>query len=155
MDGRDPRPAQDQGGAGAVSSEPAGGPHPNLRAALIAALDERAPRVDRDRIAACFDFAARAHGDQKRESGGPYLAHVVAVCQILLELLDTRFDTPLACAALLHDVVEDTPVSIEEVEKRFGREVAGQGVGGAPAARPPPSRPAGAGGRGGRPTQAL
>ena len=44
--------------------------HPELRAALIAALDERAPKVDRDRVAACFDFADRAHGEQLRESGG-------------------------------------------------------------------------------------
>src|SRR5436309_7359827 len=124
MDGRDPRPAQDQGGAGAVSSEPAGGPHPNLRAALIAALDERAPRVDRDRIAACFDFAARAHGDQKRESGLPYISHAVEVCRILLDLLEARLDTTLACAALLHDVAEDTQCSAEDIEKRFGREVA-------------------------------
>src|SRR3989442_15536682 len=118
MDGRDPRPAQDQGGAGAVSSEPAGGPHPNLRAAVIAALDERAPRVDRDRVAACFDFAARAHGEQRRESGERFVSHVVAVCQILLDLLDTRLDTPLACAALLHDVVEDTDITPEDIEKR-------------------------------------
>src|SRR2546428_12451782 len=116
MDGRDPRPAQDQGGAGAVSSEPAGGPHPNLRAALIAALDERAPRVDRDRVAACFDFAARAHGDQRRESGEPFVSHVVAVCLVLLDLLESRLDTPLACAALLHDTVEDTELTVEDLE---------------------------------------
>jgi GTP pyrophosphokinase len=98
--------------------------HPELRAALIAELEERAPRVDVDRIGACFDFAAAAHGPQMRESGEPYVSHVVEVCRILLDLLDTRLDTPLACAGLLHDVVEDTPVTLEEVEKRFGREVA-------------------------------
>jgi GTP pyrophosphokinase len=98
--------------------------HPELRAALIAELEERAPRVDVDRIGACFDFAAAAHGPQQRESGEPYVSHVVEVCRILLDLLDTRLDTPLACAGLLHDVVEDTPVTLEEVEKRFGREVA-------------------------------
>jgi GTP pyrophosphokinase len=98
--------------------------HPELRAALIAELEERAPRVDADRIGACFDFVAAAHGPQQRESGEPYVSHVVEVCRILLDLLDTRLDTPLACAGLLHDVVEDTPVTLEEVEKRFGREVA-------------------------------
>jgi len=98
--------------------------HPELRAALIAELEERAPRVEVDRIGACFDFAAAAHGPQQRESGEPYVSHVVEVCRILLDLLDTRLDTPLACAGLLHDVVEDTPVTLEEVEKRFGREVA-------------------------------
>jgi GTP pyrophosphokinase len=108
-----------------VSGEPSGTAHPHLRAALLATLDERAPRVDRDRVAACFDFAARAHGDQRRESGEPFVSHVVAVCRILLDLLESRFDTPLACAALLHDVVEDTEITVEDLEKRFGREVAG------------------------------
>ncbi len=96
-----------------------------LRAALIAALDEKAPRVDRDRVAACFDFAAQAHGAQRRASGEPYISHPVAVCRILVDLLEARLDTTVACAALLHDVVEDTGVTLEEVEKRFGREVRG------------------------------
>jgi GTP pyrophosphokinase len=96
-----------------------------LRAALLAALDEKAPRVDRDRVAACFDFAAQAHGAQRRASGQAYISHPVAACRILLELLESRLDTTLACAALLHDVVEDTGTPIAEVEKRFGREVRG------------------------------
>jgi len=99
--------------------------HPELRAALLAALDERASRVDRDRVAACFDFVAAAHGDQKRESGEPFVTHLVAVTLILVELLENRLDTPLVCGTLLHDVVEDTAVTLDEVEKRFGREVAG------------------------------
>ncbi|HTM57682.1 MAG TPA: bifunctional (p)ppGpp synthetase/guanosine-3',5'-bis(diphosphate) 3'-pyrophosphohydrolase [Candidatus Udaeobacter sp.] len=100
------------------------GAHPELRAALIAALDERAPKIDRDRVAACFDFAAQAHGPQLRESGQPYLTHLIEVCRILLDLLEARLGTTLVCAALLHDVVEDTEVSAEVIEKRFGREVA-------------------------------
>ncbi len=107
-----------------MSELPHEGPHPELRAALIAALDERAPKVDRDRVAACFDFAARAHGEQRRESGEPYVTHVVAVTLLLIDLLETRLDTPLVCATLLHDVVEDTEVTPEVVEKRFGKEVA-------------------------------
>jgi GTP diphosphokinase / guanosine-3',5'-bis(diphosphate) 3'-diphosphatase len=98
--------------------------HPELRAALIAALDERAPRVDRDRAAACFDFVDRAHGAQLRESGQPFVSHVVEVCRILIGLLEARIETPLVCAALLHDVVEDTSITLDEVDKRFGREVA-------------------------------
>jgi len=104
---------------------PQEGPHPELRAALIAALDERAPKVDRDRVAACYDFASRAHGDQRRESGEPFVSHLVAVTLILIDLLESRLDTPLVCGALLHDVVEDTDVTPEDIEKRFGREVAG------------------------------
>ena len=97
--------------------------HPEIRAALLSDLEERAPRVDRDRVAACFDFAAAAHGDQLRESGHPFVAHVAEVCLILLDLLEARLDTTLACSALLHDVVEDTSVAPADVEKRFGREV--------------------------------
>ncbi len=102
-----------------------GGAYPELRAALLAALEGRSPRVDRDRVAACFDFAAAAHGDQRRESGEPFVTHLVAVVQILADLLENRLDAPLACGAVLHDVVEDTPVTLDEIEKRFGREVAG------------------------------
>jgi len=98
--------------------------HPELRAALLAELQERAPRVDADRVGACFDFAAAAHGSQRRESGEPYVTHVVEVCRVLLDLLDLRLDTTIACSALLHDVVEDTSIKLEDVEKRFGREVA-------------------------------
>ncbi len=107
-----------------MTETPAAAGHPELRAALIAALDERAQKVDRDRVAACFDFVDRAHGDQRRESGQPFVTHVVEVCLILLELLEGRLDTPLALGALLHDVVEDTSATLEEVEKRFGHEVA-------------------------------
>ena len=102
----------------------AGRPYPELRAALMSALAEKAPKVDRDRLGACFDFAGAAHGDQRRESGQPYLTHVVEVCRILLDLLEQRLDTTLACAALLHDVVEDTSIGLADVEKQFGREVA-------------------------------
>jgi GTP pyrophosphokinase len=108
-----------------VSSVGPGTEVAELRASLLAALDEKAPRVDRDRVAACFDFAAQAHGAQRRASGQPYISHPVAVCRILLDLLEVRLDTTLACAALLHDVAEDTTTPIAEVEKRFGREVRG------------------------------
>jgi len=103
---------------------PAGRPHPELRAALMSAVAEKAPRVDRDRLGACYDFADLAHGDQRRESGQPFLTHSVEVCGILLDLFESRLDTTLACAAVLHDVVEDTEITIADVEKHFGREVA-------------------------------
>jgi (p)ppGpp synthase/HD superfamily hydrolase len=99
--------------------------HPELRAALLAEFEERAQKVDRDRVAAAFDFADQAHGDQRRESGQPFISHAVEVCRILLDLLETRLDTTLACATLLHDVVEDTAITPADLEKRFGKEVAG------------------------------
>ena len=108
-----------------MSGEAAGTAFPELRAALLAALDERAVKADRDRVAACFDFAAAAHGDQKRVSGEPFVTHLVGVTLILVDLLESRLDTPLVCAALLHDTVEDTGVTLEDLEKRFGREIAG------------------------------
>ena len=90
----------------------------------MSALAEKAPRVDRDRLGACFDYAGHAHGDQRRDSGQPYLTHVVEVCRIVLDLFESRLDTTLACAALLHDVVEDTEVTLADVEKQYGKEVA-------------------------------
>jgi GTP pyrophosphokinase len=98
--------------------------HSELRATLLAALDERSPRVDRGRVAACFDFAAEVHQGQTRDSGEPYVTHCVAVALIVVDLLESLLDTPVVCAALLHDVVEDTPVTPEDIEKRFGKEVA-------------------------------
>ena len=89
---------------------PQEGPHPELRAALIAALDERAPKVDRDRVAACYDFASRAHGDQRRESGEPFVSHLVAVTLILIDLLESRLDTPLVARAVhCHSDVDHGP----------------------------------------------
>jgi GTP pyrophosphokinase len=102
-----------------------GGGHPELRAALLAEMEERSAKVDRDRVAAAFDFADQAHGDQRRESGQPFISHAVETCRILLGLLETRMETALACAALLHDVVEDTTITPSDLEKRFGKEVAG------------------------------
>jgi GTP pyrophosphokinase len=90
----------------------------------MSAIAEKSPKVDRDRLGACFDFAGHAHGDQRRDSGQPYFTHVVEVCRILVDLFEARLDTTLACAALLHDVVEDTEVALPDVEKQFGREVA-------------------------------
>ncbi|HKQ58044.1 MAG TPA: bifunctional (p)ppGpp synthetase/guanosine-3',5'-bis(diphosphate) 3'-pyrophosphohydrolase [Candidatus Eisenbacteria bacterium] len=101
------------------------GGHPELRAALLAEMEERSAKIDRDRVAAAFDFADQAHGDQLRESGQPFISHAVETCRILLGLLETRMETALACAALLHDVVEDTSITPSDLEKRFGKEVAG------------------------------
>ena len=95
-----------------------GSPHPELRAALMSAIAEKSPRVDRDRLGACFDYSGHAHGDQRRDSGQPYFSHVVEVCLILVELFETRLDTTLACAALLHDVVEAMAGATTEGEVR-------------------------------------
>jgi GTP pyrophosphokinase len=91
---------------------------------LLAAIRDRAPRVDRAAVRDAFELARAAHADQRRSSGEPYLTHTIATLDILLDLLESRLDTPIACAALLHDTVEDTTVTLDEIRTRFGDEVA-------------------------------
>lgn len=76
---------------------------------------------DLDKIKAAYDLAAEAHKNQVRSSGEPYITHPVAVANILL---DFCMDTDTIVAALLHDVVEDTDVSLDTIRKRFGEDVA-------------------------------
>ena len=68
-----------------------------------------------------FDFAARCHAGQKRDSGEPYITHPLSVALILTEM---NLDQVALCTALLHDTVEDTTVRIDEIRKVFGNEVA-------------------------------
>jgi len=74
-----------------------------------------------DAIERAYEIAYSAHGDQKRRSGEPYIIHPIAVSKILVEL---GMDTDSVVAALLHDVVEDTDVSLSSLEKTFGKDVA-------------------------------
>ena len=78
-------------------------------------------QYDLSKIITAYEFAAKAHEGQFRSSGQPYIIHPLAVAYILLEL---GMDTDTICAAMLHDVVEDTPVTLDEVKKRFGQDVA-------------------------------
>src|SRR6266511_4304543 len=66
-------------------------------------------------------FAAAAHEGQERASGDPYIAHPLAVALTLAEL---RLDIAALVAAVLHDVPEDTEVSLDEIEREFGAEIA-------------------------------
>ncbi len=68
-----------------------------------------------------YEFGAEAHKGQTRQSGEPYISHPVAVAQ---ELADMRLDPQAIEAAILHDVVEDTPASIADIEDQFGPDVA-------------------------------
>lgn len=67
-----------------------------------------------------YRFALDAHKDQKRRSGAPYIVHPISVAYILVEL---GMDTESIVAALLHDVVEDTPTELDTIEKLFGQDV--------------------------------
>lgn len=74
----------------------------------------------RNKIMAAYEYAKKAHGDQKRESGEPYINHPCAVAIILMEL---SFDSDTVIAALLHDVLEDTSVTKEQILENFGQTV--------------------------------
>ena len=76
---------------------------------------------DIEQIWAAYRFSAAAHEGQTRKSGDPYISHPVAVAGILADL---HMDTPTLIAALLHDVVEDTGVTNQEVAEKFGKQVA-------------------------------
>lgn len=78
-------------------------------------------QYDLSKIVSAYEFAAKAHEGQKRSSGQAYIIHPLAVAYILLEL---GMDTDTICAALLHDVVEDTPATLDDIKKRFGQDVA-------------------------------
>ncbi len=77
--------------------------------------------LDHDAIEHAFVFACERHGDQKRHSGDEFITHPVGVARICAGM---GLDTETICAALLHDTVEDTSASLEDVEKEFGPEIA-------------------------------
>lgn len=76
---------------------------------------------DIGKITLAFEFADKMHAGQKRFSGEPYITHPLSVAEILLDL---GMDTDTICAALLHDVVEDTEATSEQVCNMFGEDVA-------------------------------
>lgn len=80
------------------------------------------PSADFAQIRAAFEFADKAHKGQKRKSGEPYIIHPLAVAQIVAEEL--KLDSESIEAALLHDVIEDTPATHEEVAKLFSPTIA-------------------------------
>ncbi|HEY8082738.1 MAG TPA: HD domain-containing protein, partial [Solirubrobacterales bacterium] len=77
--------------------------------------------IDREAVARAFEFACDRHADQLRRSGDEFITHPVGVAQICAGM---RLDTATLCAALLHDTVEDTSASLEEVRAEFGEEIA-------------------------------
>lgn len=79
------------------------------------------PDADLDEIKKAYVFAAKAHQGQVRRSGEPYLTHPMEVCGILARM---RLDVPSIVTAILHDTVEDTVATLEEIEQFFGKEIA-------------------------------
>lgn len=88
---------------------------------LLAALRASDKVYDLDKIERAYQVADKAHGGQVRKSGDPYISHPLSVAIILVGM---GMDTDCICAALLHDVVEDTAVSLDDLRRSFGEDVA-------------------------------
>jgi len=97
-----------------------------LLADLFAIVEEHAEQaavaIDRARVEEAFVFACVHHADQRRRSGEDFINHPVGVAKICAGM---RLDTETLCAALLHDTVEDTSASLEEVSAAFGTDISG------------------------------
>ena len=90
-------------------------------APLLAAYRARHPKAPTAMISRAFAEAANAHRGQLRNSGEPYIEHPLSVAMIVAEL---GLDDVTICAALLHDAVEDTAITLDELKSTFGPEVA-------------------------------
>ncbi len=88
---------------------------------LINKIKGYIPNFNPEKITKAYELANTAHGTQTRISGTPYITHPLAVANIVA---DMKLDADSVCAALLHDVVEDTEYTIEDISKMFGSEVA-------------------------------
>lgn len=88
---------------------------------IVERVKQYSPQADTGPIRKAYEEAERAHQGQLRHSGEPYLKHPLAVAEILTQL---RMDVPSLVAGLLHDTLEDTKFTREQVEKLFGKEVA-------------------------------
>ena len=88
---------------------------------LVNTLETYLPDEQVKKVLEAYEFGAAFHKGQTRKSGEPYITHPVAVAQ---ELGEMHLDSEAICAAILHDVVEDTSATLEEIENKFGEEVA-------------------------------
>jgi guanosine-3',5'-bis(diphosphate) 3'-pyrophosphohydrolase len=90
-------------------------------AELVAKVQQNRPADDVELLRRAYEFSAEQHGTQVRESGDPYLSHPLEVAHILA---DMKLDVTTLCAALLHDVVEDTLSPLSLIAERFGEDTA-------------------------------
>jgi GTP pyrophosphokinase len=97
---------------------------PDALGPLLEALQKTGRPLLAEKVRAAYEFAARAHGEQRRRSGEPFVTHAVAVAAILVDLLGAGVDEALLQAALLHDVVEDTRIDLPTISRSFSPEVA-------------------------------
>ncbi|MEA2648802.1 MAG: diphosphokinase / guanosine-3,5-bis(diphosphate) 3-diphosphatase [Candidatus Binataceae bacterium] len=94
---------------------------PNQLDELVNRIQSYIPQADTALIRRAYDYSARMHVEQKRMSGEPYVIHPLNVALIIAQL---RLDLPSVITGLLHDVIEDTGASLDEVQGLFGEEVA-------------------------------
>ncbi len=87
---------------------------------IVSTVSTYDPTADVGLIQRCFDFASERHAGQRRRSGEPYVVHPVGVARIISDL---RLDVPSVCAGLLHDCVEDTSATAEDIGRLFGQEI--------------------------------
>ncbi|MGN1234407.1 MAG: RelA/SpoT family protein, partial [Christensenellaceae bacterium] len=87
---------------------------------LLTKLYENYQGIERETLNRAYRFAEKAHENQKRASGEPYFIHPCAVAEILVDL---GLDYSTVAAALLHDVIEDTPVTDQDIRREFGEEI--------------------------------
>src|SRR6266436_2134030 len=88
---------------------------------LVERVRKYNPHTDEDLLNRAYVYAMRAHGEQKRASGDPYISHPLEVAAILTEM---KLDDATIAAALLHDTIEDTETTQAEIEEKFGKEIA-------------------------------
>ena len=88
---------------------------------LVKKIKENCVNINMDMVNKAFNLAFEAHKEQKRDSGEPYIIHPIEVATILAEL---GMDTSTIVAGLLHDVIEDTEYTYDDIKKIFGEEVA-------------------------------
>lgn len=93
-----------------------------LVAPLFESMKVRVTDEELQRIKDAFAFAREAHKKQRRKSGEPYIVHPISVARIVGE--EMMLDANTVCAAFLHDVVEDTSYTLDDIEQRFGDDVA-------------------------------
>jgi len=87
---------------------------------LISKVSQYLPNFDKEKLERAYQLALSAHGDQVRKSGTPYISHPLAVAHIVA---DMKMDVDSLCAALLHDVVEDTDYTSQDISEMFGEQV--------------------------------
>ena len=104
-----------------VRAGPGAGPRALLPQDLRRAIEGYEDRLDLDLLALAFQYSLEKHEGQKRRSGEDYIRHCVEVAKILIEI---RLDTVSLAASLLHDVVEDTGTTVDEIRTEFGEEIA-------------------------------